>query len=995
MSTMQTGQNFLETQQYDFNDTSFKLLLQKRIHKVLLICSNYDAFMLEEDGRIDEQIFNEYVSLNLRYPPTFSQVDSESKAFKILASEQIDLVILSRGSLKLDTFGFARKLKSKYPDIPVVLLAYFSREVRLKMEEADLSSIDYVFSWLGNADLLMAIIKLIEDKMNVSEDVKRVGVQTILLVEDSVRYVSSYLPELYKIILKQSREFQCEALNEHDQMLRMRGRPKILLASNYEEAIALFNRYKDNMLGVISDIRFSRKGKIDPEAGIRFCRHVKTTDKHMPVLLQSSDVAMEQVAREMDAGFLNKFSKSLSHKLKKFLVKNLAFGPFIFRNPETLEEIARAENLQEFQQKLMTIPESSLAWHSRRNDFSKWLNARALFPLAQMFKYLKIEDFQSVEEVRRFLYSTISSFRLGKGRGVIAKFDRTNFDEYLTFSRIGNGSIGGKARGLAFLNTIIKKNRLFNKYPGVFISVPKSVVISTDIFDEFMESNNLYDIGLSDRPDEEILEYFIRAELPGDLLEDLKVIVKVFRKPIAIRSSSKLEDSHYQPFAGIYSTYMIPMVNDIERMVDLLAAAIKEVYASVYYQTSKAYMEVTSNVIDEEKMGIILQEVCGSTFGDLYFPSFSGVVRSINFYPVGNEKSADGIVRVGVGLGKLIVEGGASLRFSPKFPRKILQLSSPDMALKTTQKYLYALDLKSGSIFSVDDGINIKKIPVSEIESIESFKYLASTYDFENQMVREGILGKGKRIISFAQVLNGYLFPLAEILNDLLNEGKKEMDNPVEIEFAVDMENGNKGPVFFNVLQIRPIVDAEEMEISEVKMESEENTLIYSESAMGNGVICDTGELVYVKPGAFNPAATKHIAESLNRLNETFKKENRPYILVGPGRWGSRDPWLGIPVKWPNISQAKLIVEYGLENFRVDPSQGTHFFQNLTSFRVGYFTINPYLNDGFFDTGFLDRQPAVYEDKYLRHIRFNAPLVIKIDGLHNRGIVLKPKEVVE
>ncbi len=982
--------NFFEAQKYDFGDTSFSLLLQNRIHKVLLVCSNYDAFMLEEDGRIDEQIFNEYVSLNLRYPPNFIQVDTQDRALKILEDENIDLIILAPGSSDSGVFQMANELKDIYNDIPIILLTYYTREIRLWMENEDLTSIDYVFSWLGNSDLLLAIIKLIEDKMNAEYDVEEIGVQTILLVEDSIRYISSYLPNLYKIVLKQSKEFQTEALNDHQQMLRMRGRPKILLATNYEDAEEIYNKFRDNMLGVISDVRFKRNGKEEKYAGIEFCRMIRKTDKYMPVLIQSSEPENEKYATELEAGFLNKFSKTLLFELRNFLIKNLAFGPFVFRNPKTGEKIDSATNLQEFQHKMMSIPDEVLKYHTDRNHFSRWLNARALFPLAQLFKYIRQEDFPSIAHVRSFLYSAISSFRYGKGRGIIAKFDKDNFDEYLVFSRIGNGSIGGKARGLAFLNSVIKKSGLFSKYKNLYITIPRTVVICTDIFDEFMDQNELYEIGLSKRDDEEILRHFLKAELPGDLYQDLYAIISVMRRPLAVRSSSKLEDSHYQPFAGIYSTYMIPNVDDKKEMVKMLSDAIKEVYASVYYKTSKSYMTATSNAIDEEKMGIIIQEVCGSDHKGLYYPTFSGVARSINFYPIGSEKAEDGIVRLGLGLGKLIVEGGLSLRFSPKYPKKILQLSSPDIALKSTQKQFYALDLASSSFVpSVDDGVNLRQLPIEDAKDISSFKYMVSTYDYESNMIRDGMLNKGKRLITFSQILNYKTFPLAEIINELLAIGKKEMKNPVEIEFAVNMDRGKDEPISFTALQIRPIVDNDMGEMADLEDVSEEDALIISESAMGNGYITGIKDIIYVKPDSFDPAKTKLIAESLSELNDQFISDDKNYILIGPGRWGSQDSWLGVPVKWPNISQAKLIIESGLENFRIDPSQGTHFFQNLTSFRVGYFTINPFVKDGYYDIEYLNKQDAVYEDEFLRHVSFPEEFNIRIDGRKNKGVILK------
>lgn len=980
-----------DLQKYDFTDTSFDLLMQKRIHRVLVICSNYDNYMLEEDGRIDEQIFNEYASLNLRYPPTFVQTDNEEDALRILDAGNIDLVITMLSIKGSDVFSLAKKVKGKYEHIPIVVLTYFTREVSMRLEGEDLSAIDYVFCWLGDASLILAIIKLIEDKMNADFDIEHIGVQAIILVENSIRYISAYLPNIYRIILMQSLDFQREALNEHQRMLKMRGRPKILLANNFNDAVALYSKYKYNVLGVISDISYKRDDIMDENAGIELCKVVMADDDKVPFLIQSSSTRHKKIAEELGAGFINKYSKSLSLELRNFIIQNLAFGPFVFRNPDTLEPIAIATDLQSLQQKILSVPDNSLEYHASRNHFSKWLNARALFPVAQMFKYIRKEDFESLAEMRRFLYVAISSFRLGKGRGVIAKFDKSSFDEYQIFSRIGEGSIGGKARGLAFINRIIKNHKLFNMFPDVLITIPRTVVLSTDIFDEFMDQNNLYPVALSDLSDDEILNRFINAELPGHVYQDFYAFLQVSRNiPIAVRSSSKLEDSHYQPFAGIYSTYMIPRVPDNKQMVKMLADAIKEVYASVYYKDSKAYMTATSNVIDEEKMGIILQEVCGNRHGEVFYPTLSGVARSINYYPIGSEKAEDGIVNIAFGLGKLIVEGGISLRFSPKHPRKILQLSSPGAALRDTQKEYCALDLNVGSFVpSTDDGVNILTLPVKDADNETAMKYVASTYDRNNHILRDGIGHPGPRVITFSNILQHKRFPLAEILSTLLDLGQKEMNNPVEIEFACNLETPPGTPRIFNFLQIRPIVHTEETQNINLDRITREHTIIYSESALGNGIFKGIYDLIYVKPESFNAANNKNVAIEIEKLNAGFVRDNNSYVLVGPGRWGSTDPWLGIPVKWPQISAARIIIESGLKNYRIDPSQGTHFFQNLTSFRVGYFTVNPYINEGYYDVEYLNSMPAVYEDSYIRHVRFQNPLEIMIDGKKHKGVIIK------
>ncbi|MBU1012830.1 MAG: phosphoenolpyruvate synthase [Bacteroidetes bacterium] len=981
----------LNARKFYFNDTSFNVLMKKRIYHVLLIASAYDTFILEDDGRIDEQIFNEYVSLNLRYPPQFIQAASQEEAFALLKTEKIDLIITMLSAEKRDTFDLASNIKVKYPDIPIVVLTPFSREVSLKIDQSDLSAIDYIFSWLGNADILLAIIKLIEDKMNVESDIENVGVQTILLVEDSIRFYSSYLPNIYKIIFKQSKMFMTEGLNEHQQMLRMRGRPKILLATNYEEAVAFYDKYKRNMLGIISDMAYKREGILDKQAGIKLYEKVKKDDIYMPLLLQSSDVGNAKLAKKLKVGFINKNSKTLSIELRNFIREYFAFGDFIFIDPDTGKEIARATDLKALQEIIFPIPDRSLEYHVSRNHLSKWMRARALFPLAELLVDIRLEDFNDMDEIKRFIFDAIGSFRLNKARGVIAEFYRDRFDEYLTFTRIGEGSIGGKARGLAFLDALIKRKHLYDKYEGLIITIPRTVVLGTDVFDEFMEENDLHKIALSDLKDEEILKHFIEARLPFRIHEDLYTFISFIKNPIAVRSSSLLEDSHYQPFAGIYSTYMLPNIMDDDRlMINMLGDAIKSVYASAFYKDSKAYMTATSNVIDEEKMGIVLQEICGKKYGDRFYPVISGVARSINFYPIEPEKPEDGIANIALGLGKYVVDGGQTLRFSPRFPKKVLQNSSPEMALQQSQKTFYALDLNPNTFKpSVDDSHNLIKLRITDAEKDGSIRHIASTYDFQNNIVRDGINYEGKKIITFSSILKHETFPLAEILDDILKIGQSEMGKPIEIEFAVELNHTNNRPKVFNLLQIRPIVDNNQSIQDDLKNVSKEETVIISNSALGNGIHSNIFDFIYVKPASFDAKNNNEIALAVEKLNVEFLKDKKHYILVGPGRWGSSDPWLGIPVKWSQISAARVIVESGLKDYRIDPSQGTHFFQNLTSFRVGYFTINPFKNDGFYDLDYLEKQEAVYEDEYLRHLRFEKPLIVKIDGKKNKGVIFK------
>lgn len=978
---------------YYFNEASFSLLMRKRIYNILLVSSVYDAFILEEDGRIEEQIFNEYMSLNLRYPPRFIQATSLRAAMKLIREESVDLVISMLSFDDKGTFKLAATVKAEFPQVPFVALSPFSREVSLKIEKLNLSNIDYVFSWLGNTDLLMAIIKLIEDKMNVEHDVKEVGVQTIILVEDNIRFYSSYLPNIYKIIFKQSKAFVTEGLNEHQKMLKARGRPKILLATDYEEGMHLYRKYKNNLLGVISDISYPRRGIKDAEAGLRLFRRIKKENRFMPLLLQSSDPRNEKKAKTLGVGFIDKNSTSLPYDLRSFIKFYFGFGDFIFKDPANGNEVGRAHNLKDLQEKIFQIPKESLRYHIEREHFSKWLRARALFSLAKLFQSFTTEDFDNINEVRYFIFNAISNFRITKSRGVISQFDRTTFDEYFSISRIGQGSIGGKARGLAFLDSLINRNELHHLYEKIDISIPKTVVLGTDIFDEFMDNNELYPIALSDEhSDEQILQFFLDAKLPESVQEDLFTIVSLVNQPLAVRSSSLLEDSHYQPFAGIYNTYMIPSTEkNLDKKFEMLNQAIKSVYASSFFADSKAYMQATANVIDEEKMAVVLQEVCGKRYGNYFYPTLSGVARSLDFYPIPPEKPKDGTANIALGLGKYIVDGGLSLRFSPQYPKKVLQTSTPDTTLRETQKYFYALDLSPEKFVpSVNDSINLVKLRIKDAEKDGSIRKIASTYDLQNNVIRDGYNYDGKKLITFSAILKHNVLPLAEILQKTLYLGAKEMDKPVEIEFVVDLNTKKGETIKFFLLQIRPIASKEQSVHLNPQKINRNKVLILSYSALGNGLIDDVRDVIYVKPQTFDAAHNGKTANMIGEINKKFMEKKKNYILVGPGRWGSSDPWLGIPVKWSQISETRLIVESGLENYRIDPSQGTHFFQNLTSFRVGYFSLNPYLNDGVFDLEFLSKQPAIYENETLRHVRFKKPLVIKIDGKKNLGIVMKP-----
>jgi len=973
-----------------FTDTMFSNLMRNRIYQVLLIASTYDAFMLEGDGRIDEKIFMEYVSLNLRYPPQFIIVNNEEEALQVLQHENIDLIINMLAPESSSSYEFAKLIKNEYPEKPIVALAPFSREVSIRFAKHGTAHYDYVFAWLGNTDLLVAIIKLIEDKMNAEHDITEVGVQAIILVEDSVRFYSAYLPNIYKIILRQSVRFMQEGLNDHQKMLRMRGRAKILLATTYEEAASLYEKYRQNLHGIITDMSYSHHGKKEKLAGLYLAKKIKSDNKYTPILIQSSDAENEAYAKQIKVGFLNKNSKTLSRELRKFITNYFAFGDFIFVDPKTNKEVERATDLKSLQKKVFLIPDESLKYHLTRNHLSKWLKSRAIFSLAALFERFSEEDFVNLDAMRQFIFESIAAYRIKKGSGIIAQFNRDNFDEYLTFTRIGAGSLGGKARGLAFLDSLINRNKLHTRYPNAKIRIPKTLVLTTEIFDEFMEENDLYKIALSDNPDEEILNTFLAARLPLRIKEDLLTFIKIIKSPVAVRSSSLLEDSHYQPFAGIYSTYMIPCTTKSgKEKMKVLASAIKAVYASAFFKASKAYMNATRNVIDEEKMAIVVQEAIGRRYGNHFYPSLSGVGRSINFYPIEPELPEEGIVDVALGLGKYIVDGGMTLRFSPYHPKKILQLSTPDLALQGTQKHFYALDLSKKSFKpETDDSENLIKLRLKVAEEDGTLSQISSSYDLQNHVISEGSYAKGKKIITFSNVLKYNTFPLADILKDILEIGEKEMSKPVEIEFAVELDNQKGSPGTFYILQIRPIVENQDELSEDISHIKEEDTLIYSHSALGNGNIQGIRDIIYVKPDAFDAAHSSAIANMVGTLNDKMIDENTNYVLIGPGRWGSSDSWLGIPVKWPQISMARLIVESGLQDYRIDPSQGTHFFQNLTSFRVGYFTLNPYINDGHYDIEFLKKQETIFENEFIRHIRCKDDLEIKIDGKNNLGLVM-------
>ncbi len=976
---------------FRFKDTSFANLMTKRIYNVLLIATRYDSFILEEDGRVDEQIFNEYMSLNLRYPPRFTLVSTDKEALGELKENHYDLIIQMPNMENVKMFALADTIKEKYPNIPFVVLTSFSREVTKRFEKEDLSSVDFIFSWLGNPELLLAIIKLIEDSMNVEHDTESVGVQVILLVEDSIRFYSSALASLFRIVLKESKEFSKEALNEHEQMLRMRGRPKIMLARTYEEAVEIYTKYKNNMLGVITDMSYMQEGVKERLAGYHLAKWIRAQDRFAPIIFTSSEVSNSIYAEELNCVFIDKNSKTFPRDLKQQIVNNFGFGDFIILNPETKEEVMRIKNLKALQEEVFRIPTESLMYHMSHNHFSRFFYSRAMFPVAEWLKKIDITDIEDDQSARQIIYDMIIKYRQIKNSGVVAIFQKDRFDEYSNFVRIGEGSIGGKGRSIAFMDNIVKEQTELNHYANFQIKTPKTLVLCTDIFDEFMEINNLYTIALSDATDEEIVAEFLNSKLPERLEDDLIAFYNVIKRPIAVRSSSLLEDSHYQPFAGVYSTYMIPYFEDKVEMNRQINDAIRAVYASVFFQDSKTYMTATHNLIDQEKMAIVLQEAVGTKYEDRFYPTFSGVARSLNFYPIGNEKPEEGIAHVVLGFGKHIVEGGTSLRFSPYHPNNIVQLSSVEYALRDTQRHFYALDLSNkNKNVTKDDDFNLLKLNTKEAEKDNSIRYISSTYNPLEQMIFDGYYEGGRKIISFANILQHGVYPLADILKEVLKIGQKEMGRAVEIEFAVDLNSEGKGD--FYLLQIRPIVqnkDLSDNTLSQIKIE---DTILYSPDALGHGISKDIYDIVYVKTKDFSPTNNINLCDEIERINKTFLEKDKNYILVGPGRWGSSDQWLGIPVRWPQISNARVLVELALKNYAIEPSQGTHFFQNLTSFGVGYFAINTDSESGgVFDEEYLNAQEAIYESEYIRHVQFQSPIIIKISGRKKIGAIMKPE----
>ena len=970
--------------------------MSKRVRRILLVCNNYDSFALEEDGRIDVQIAQEYLELNLSNPPAITRAETTTEAHSIIEdakaqNESFDLIILVYSAGGNEVWEFAAETKQALPDCPIVLLSSFSKEVYHRIEKQDKSAIDYLFNWNNSTDLIIAIIKLIEDRLNAENDILQEGVRAILLVEDSVRYYSTYLPLLYKLVLQQNTMAIRDALNEKQQLLRKRARPKVLMATCYDEAVELYRRFGSNMIGVISDIGFVRH-KGEPasaeqlDAGIELCRLIREENPTMPFLMQSSQESMRQMANKLKVGFVIKQSKTLTQEVSEYIESEFGFGDFIARDPKTGREIDRASDLEGFERIISTISPTAFRRLSDNNYLSKWLFARGLFTIGRAVSALQIHDDMDIENVRQMNIRLIHDYRIHQALGVVARYAPETYNDTIWFCRCGSGPMGGKGRGLAFLNHMLQKHELYDKWQDVRVFVPRTMVITTDYFDQFIHDNGLQYVINADLTDDEILSEFVSAMLPLELRDALKAFIHVTHKPIAVRSSSKLEDSYYQPFAGVYSTYMIPNTENEDQELRMLSKAVKSVYASVYFAASRGYIVSTGNVPGEEKMAIVLQEVCGEPEGNYYFPVISGVARSINFYPVGKEKPEDGIVKIAYGLGKVVVDGEPVLRFSPKYPKNVLQTSTVELAMRETQQSMLALSLNPERFkTSIDDAVNLERIPIHECGKFASLKLIASTYDRENMRIVDSCYPDGPRIVTFAPQLKFNTFPLTDIIRTLLDIAQQEIKAPIEIEFAVNLE---RNPQIFHVLQIRPIsADSLTANVNWSAID-DSNALLRSGNALGVGQIDDVCDIIYLRRDTFDILRTREMADTIRQWNNRLRTEGRQYLLIGYGRWGSQISSLGVPVAWSDISEAKAIAECCLEDFRIEPSQGSHFFQNLTSFNVGYMNIDSWSRpDDMLDIEALDAMPAIEETELVRHIRLDKPLEMYIDGYNNKALI--------
>jgi len=995
MSTKQIklSKDLIKKSEYSkFQD--FHNLMAYRVTDILLVSSLYDSYVFEEDGRLYELIRKEYLGLNLSHSPELYQISNAFDALDIIKREdRFKLIVVTMHIEGMSSADFVKKLKEENTNIPVVMIGYDNKDLTNLLNSPKAELFDKIFVWQGDYRLLVGIIKFVEDRKNIEHDVKTMGVQVILVVEDNVRYYSSFLPVIYTELLKQSQNLLDESINYSHKFLRMRARPKIILCSTYEEAMAYYKKYRQHILGIITDVGFKLRGKKDPNAGFKLTKKIKAEFKDIPIIIQSNQPDNAEKAHSIGASFLYKSSPTLLNDLRKLMKDNFSFGDFIFRNNNG-EEVARAKNLTELEDRLRTIPEESLIYHANRNHFSNWLKARTEFYLAHLLRPQKVSDFKTPKDLRDYLIHTLSEFRINRQRAVISEFKKETFDFSSTFCRIGGGSIGGKARGLAFFNSLLYNLNIRNRFEGVEIFIPSLVVIATDVFDEFLEKNNLLNFALNCTDDNKLVEKFLNAEyFPQEITDDIYELLSVVHSPLAVRSSSLLEDSQGQPFAGVYETIMLPNIHpDIHIRVAQLLNAVKHIYASTFYNRSKEYIKMTAYRTEEEKMAVIIQKLEGNNHNGYFYPEISGVARSYNFYPTKPAKSKDGIVSVALGLGKMITDGGSVLRFSPKYPNHILQLSSVKETLKYSQREFFALNMVDDlDDMNLSEDKFIKKLPLSFAEKDGVLNYTASTYSPENNMLYDGASRKGIKLFTLAPILKHKLFPLPEIVKELLKVAKWGTGSEIEIEFAINLSTTPSSKKQFAVLQMRPVVIENETIDLKLNETHPEDIICKSIHVLGNGLINNIKDILLVDKKTFKRAKSKLVADEIAKLNSALVKENIPYLLIGMGRWGSLDPWLGIPVTWEQINGAKAIVETSFEDMDVEPSQGSHFFQNLTSFKICYFTIDPHDNNDFLNWEWLQRKRAFRKMNFVKHIRLGKPLVIKINGKTNTGVILKSK----
>ncbi len=972
----------------------FQNLMRLRVRDILLVSSLYDLYLFEEDGRLYELIRHEYQGLNLSHSPELTRVSNGRDAINIAIKEKrFDCIITTLHIEDMHAIQFARLAKNAGLQIPVILLAHDNRELNYLLLHQDTSVFDKIFIWQGDFRIIIAIIKYLEDRLNVEHDTSMVGVQNIIVIEDSVRYYSSFLPIIYTEILKQSRRLITEGINLTHKFLRMRARPKILLYSNYEEAWEFYQRYKEFTLGIISDIHFPKQGTEDSSAGIIFARNVKIEKSDIPILLLSDGSANEALAHDVGASFILKNSSTLLNDLRKFMNENFSFGDFIFRT-EQGDKVGRANDLKSLEHHLRVVPEESIEYHAARNHFSNWLKARTEFWLAHQLRPRKVSDYATLEDLRSDLINSIHSYINIRHRGLITDFHKDSFDPDDSFARIGGGSLGGKARGLGFVNTLINDYNVRNQFKEVKIHVPAAVVLGTDIFDQFLDENNLREFGLKCKDDKEITSRFLEASrFPDEIMGELTSFLDLMRTPLAVRSSSLLEDSQYHPFAGVYKTYMIPNNNTnlLVRLNDLLNA-IKKVYASTFYQSAKEYIRVTSYRLEEEKMAVIIQKMIGQTHSNRFYPDFSGVAKSYNFYPIPPQTTFDGIANVAMGLGKMVVDGGNTVRFCPKYPADLIQFYSVKESLNNMQRNFYALQLDSKTDFGIaTHDMLINEYDLSTAENDGTLNYVGGTYSKENDAIYDGIARAGQRVINFGPILRHKLFPLPQALELLLDMGTWGMGTPIEIEFAVKMSVQKNQSREFGLLQMRPLVINQELAELDVENFEEKDLVCQSNQVLGHGIIQDVRDIVLVDFNLFERSKSREVAKEVSSFNSELVDKGINYLLIGVGRWGSLDPWLGIPVTWEQISGAKAIIESNFRDISVSPSQGSHFFQNITSFMIGYFTVNAQYKQGYINWDWLLEQEPVEKKKYASWIRFDKPLTIKMNGHNNKGIILKPE----